>query len=78
MDLYLGSILSILRKVLNADQLCLYLATGLSLLFVKNLGPVVQNFVSLTVSLSPQFVNNITSFKSKYTVMLPFEILTNC
>ena len=34
----------------------------------KRLGPIVQNFVCLTLSLSPQFVNYI-DFKSKYTVI---------
>ena len=33
-----------------------------------NLGPVVQNFVSLTLSLIPQFVIYISTSKAKYTV----------
>ena len=31
---------------------------------VRDLGPVVQNFVSLTLSLSPQFVNCILTSKA--------------
>ena len=34
------------------------------ILFVKDLGPVVKNFVSLMLSLSPQFVNYISTSKA--------------
>ena len=37
-------------------------------------GPVVQNFVSLTVLLSPQFVNNITTSKAN-TLLFFVEIM---
>ena len=44
---------------------------------VRILGPVVQNFVSLMLLLSPQFVNYILTSKTSKGVILPFEILTN-
>ena len=45
-----------------------FLMLSMSLLasniIIINLGPVVQNFVSLTLSLSPQFVNYISTSKA--------------
>ena len=41
------------------------------ILFVSHLGPVVENFVSLTLSLiSPQFVNYISTSKANTLLFL--------
>ena len=46
----------------------------------NNLGPVVQNFGSLTVSLSPQFVNYISTSKANTRGIQKVrgKVLPNC
>ena len=53
---------------------------GIEAMSPQILGPVVQNFVSLTLSLSLQFVNYISTSKANtllfFVVIFVFEILT--
>ena len=53
----------------------------LSVCLKAGLGPVVQNIVSLTLSLSPEHINRLLKQihckNNSVFVILPFEILTN-
>ena len=60
----------------ETDLMSLVLRKDVS--FVKiNLGPVVQNFVSLTLSLSPEFVNYISTSKANTLFFCCFFFFEN-